>query len=454
MNHRSRDPKSLTRRGFASLSAAGLVSGCIAPRRRGVVERFRQFGEQDTKGEESDWYYDSELYSMAAIRVLSAQAQHVVWRRELAPVPSRLWQRGFIRLEPYRGVEPHREGVLLVSDTGRVGLVDHRCRTFRSIADGMARVSWIEHEDAIVGIDGTQRVWLIPTRENAGLSSVSRPFGFDDVASQAWCFAGFVLVAYSPYHLNTHPPGSSAGVALSSLTYGRERGEGQPSARPFVSRSFFEQQRLRLQLSAGGMVMAKGGNGPARVEWHDWAYRHSQRWVGDNSVPMWAEPIGIARSGAATHILYEGHRNTLLLSFAAPGAKPRIIELPFEEDPPSPLEWTRRSPPWRSYNHPHLADAWEPLPGPDGRVALAPPGHVICYDAAGKVAWQFKRNGTVPAVVVKGGLLVEHDAALFVLDWGGTFRHVWTAPTPLTAKPLFHERSWYVATGEGLHRLR
>jgi hypothetical protein len=199
-------------------------------------------------------------------------------------------------------------------------------------------------------------------------------------------------------------------------------------------------------------VLARG-TGLAKIAWHDWAFQRTARWCDEDDALEFSRPLGIARSGMATYVLYRGRRNALL-SFATPGANPRIIELPFEEDPPSPVEWTDWSPPWDSYNHPHLADAWEPLPGPDGRVALAPPGHVICYDAHGKVAWQFKRNGTVPAVVVKGGLLVEHDAALFVLDWGGTFHHVWTAPTPLTAKPLFHERSWYVATGEGLHRLR
>ena len=55
--------------------------------------------------------------------------------------------------------------------------------------------------------------------------------------------------------------------------------------------------------------------------------------------------------------------------------------------------------------------------------------------------------------MVDGAILVEHEGALFKLDWAGKFQHVWTAPEPLTARPLYHDGYWYVACGTGLHQL-
>lgn len=149
----------------------------------------------------------------------------------------------------------------------------------------------------------------------------------------------------------------------------------------------------------------------------------------------------------------------MLISSVAGRGGYRTLELPFEEQgfsdanwgfrgvwPNGRREWTPEDSPWRE-------DAWEPFPGPDGRVAVALPGHVLCYDAQGRKTWHFKRNGVAAARAVEGGLLVDHDGSLFFLDWGGTFHPLWGGPSPLTAQPLFHEGSWFVATQEGLHRL-
>ena len=135
----------------------------------------------------------------------------------------------------------------------------------------------------------------------------------------------------------------------------------------------------------------------------------------------------------AAHALLE---NSWLVSCASPGAKPVAVKV----DMPPYLRGVPGS-------------AWKPLAGPAGLVALAPPGKILCFNAHGQLQWEFKRYGSSPALVVDGGILVEHDAALFKLSWEGKFEHVWTAPEPLTARPLHHDGYWYVATTKGLHKL-
>ena len=202
--------------------------------------------------------------------------------------------------------------------------------------------------------------------------------------------------------------------------------------------------------SSTGFVLAQTD----QVGWHDWTFRCRTWWYDLDDAIQNMQPVELAQRGARTHVLYRGAQSSRLLSFAHPGASPRMQDIPFRPAPRSPLQWTLRKPPWKDFEAPTAAEAWTPLAGPDGRVALAPPGHLLCYDAQGNVAWQFKRTGSAPAVLVEKGLLVEHDGALFVLSWSGEFRHVWNAPGALTARPLFHGGSWYVATGEGIHRLR
>lgn len=169
--------------------------------------------------------------------------------------------------------------------------------------------------------------------------------------------------------------------------------------------------------------------------WFDWGLepRHAQFYDrSDRELKARAVyDVSLGPANAA-HGLFE---NKVLISCRSPGAKPVALkpDMPFRDD--------------------DQGDAWKPLPGPAGLVALAPPGKILCFNAHGQLHWEFKRNGSAPALVVDGGILVEHDAALFKLSWDGKFEHIWTAPEPLTARPLHHDGYWYVASTMGLHKL-
>ncbi len=215
--------------------------------------------------------------------------------------------------------------------------------------------------------------------------------------------------------------------------------------------SGFGGEGVRLRPHRTGVVVARTSN----LYWFDWRFQKKRVWLDEGRASLGnLPPVSVAHDEVSgTHVLFGEGDSARLVSFGR-SPDPRIIDVPLEEYLPTDLEWTSVGPPWNASSSPYAHQPWAPLPGPDGRVALAPPGQIICFDAEGKIAWQFKRNGEAAAVVVEGGILVEHDAALFVLDWSGKFRHVWTAPAPITARPLFHDEHWYVASAVGLHRLR
>lgn len=166
--------------------------------------------------------------------------------------------------------------------------------------------------------------------------------------------------------------------------------------------------------------------------WFDWGLepRQAQSHVGAKVTEVQDVTIGPANS-----VQCVARSATLLIMCSSPAAKSVVVkpDIPYRYHVPG--------------------SAWSPLPGPAGLVALAPPGKILCFNALGQLQWEYKRNGSAPALVVDGGILVEHDAALFKLSWEGKFEHVWTAPEPLTARPLFHDGYWYVASAKGLHKL-
>lgn len=210
-------------------------------------------------------------------------------------------------------------------------------------------------------------------------------------------------------------------------------GEEPRVARNRPARMWFWQLRSLALAARGGTVVTATDSG---FTWFDWGLEIKQTREFPEAEGMVRVLDAAVGPGDSAYGLFFRPVRTELVMCPSPSSK--LITL--SPDIPLPPESARDS-------------AWSPLPGPDGRVALAPPGQIICFDANGKLAWQFKRNGSSPALVVEGGILVEHDAALFVLDWAGKFRHVWTAPAPITARPLFHEKHWYVASEVGLHRL-
>lgn len=444
-------PRWHSRRRFSKLSLAGAITACSAPRRRTVpdkdpppFERIHEFSSARQDG----WIYEGAPHNSAALRVLSERAARAEWNNEPVAPPRSLCVRGFVQLGPQRSLAAGRDGIVVLSESERLGLVDARCREYRSFAEGVALVTAAPSSSLVACVGLEQQARILSSRAEGIDVQVPTQQAFGDFASQAWVFSRFALVAYSGIDPTQHSEVPPAGLVAFALSR-RDAEFGSPIFRP-LAQLWSSWRRVRALPSATGVVLARND----QVGWHDWTFRCTARWYDADDALEYLQPVAIAQRGPSTHVVYQGGQRSRLLSFARPGAAPRILELPFNPAPWSALEWTLRSPPWKYFETPTAPEAWTPLPGPDGRVALAPPGHLLCYDAEGNVAWQFKRNGSAPAVLVDEGLLVEHDGALFVLDWSGKFQHVWSAPAALTARPLFHDRSWYVATGEGIHRLR
>lgn len=436
-----------TRRRFSTLCLATAASACIKPERRAAQSNALQKAKR-VSYEQPGWFYDGAHHDSDVLKAMEDRAARVDWGDAPVPAPQRWTEYGFLRLESQRAIRPTRSGLIVLSESASVGLVDTRCRKYRTLVDGVALVESSPSTTALAAVTVGQRTRLVS--ESLGLNVELPTPNIDPdlggLASQGWAFSRFALVAYAAIRPTDHDPDPATGVV--AFVIDRRDGPRVVAHAAAQLRSFWGAT-LRVRPHAQGFVLV----GRHALQWQDWRFRCTASWHDSDDLLRHREPVALAVRGRATHVLYGGSELDLL-TFPRPGATARITRLPFRATLESPLAWTTRSPPWRDSQAPTAPEAWTPLPGPDGRVALAPPGHIVCYDADGTLAWQFERRGSSPAVLLDDGILVEHDSALFVLDWSGTFRHVWTAPSPLTARPLFHDRSWYIASEEGLHRLR
>ena len=153
----------------------------------------------------------------------------------------------------------------------------------------------------------------------------------------------------------------------------------------------------RIWMGGGSGQLVLASRGPTVVSamsngftWFDWGLNiRTAQPTGVWDYPL-DEALDVAVGpGDAAHGLYSTRCGSVLVSCASPSSKAAMVFVDMDI-PPRDAKDT----------------AWSPLPGPDGRVILAPPGQILCFDSSGKLLFQYRRNGSSAALVVDGGILV------------------------------------------------
>ncbi len=144
-----------------------------------------------------------------------------------------------------------------------------------------------------------------------------------------------------------------------------------------------------------------------------------------------SRPLGLAVLDAGGWVaVVQGVAVVELWWSGADGSEPSVTTLPLEV-------WPNGRP---------------PLCAGDGSVFLTPPGEVLGCSRDG-VVFRFRRVGESQGVSTgAGGLLVEHEGALWTCDKAGGAEAVWSGGR-FVAAPVVAQGRVFVATEVGLHRL-
>ena len=205
---------------------------------------------------------------------------------------------------------------------------------------------------------------------------------------------------------------------------GRGRGDirGVRRAGFIVSRD--DTAYVRGGIGLSGIVLANHSG----VQWTDWALQPTTCWREENR-PV-ALTVGPHDEVALLTVL--DRRGPWLVRFD-PGGRERFrVSLPPSTHAPA--------------RHVFVGDA--------GRTIVSLEDRVLAFDADGTELWARRRNAHTAVVrLADGGVMYEHDAALWVAGPDGVPRWIWTAPVRLATAPVAHRDRWYVATADTLYEL-
>ena len=274
MSRRTHHDNRLSRRRFTKLAFFGSMTACAPPRRTmsdHSPEPRSALGESGWSPEQAR----SSSFSESVAQRFVEQAKRTDWRHDPVAAPDELKDRQLLTLGPQRALAAHVDGLVVVSDAGRVGHVDARCREYRQLAEGIARISSVGTAEVVAAVDEHQRARLIDV-DRPSTVPLSKPDLFEEAASQAWAFSDFALVAHCGLPPTHHDPGPSAGLVIYALD---RRGDAVGDVRLLASDRHFDA-RFRALPTAEGLIVAQnfmgGGN---KVSWNDWKLRPTAKWL-------------------------------------------------------------------------------------------------------------------------------------------------------------------------------